>query len=75
MQFSVPMHHRPTHVIPRRGVSPDVGIPIDIPEIWRGLPRQSADWLAMTSFFNCTLNYNLNKFIYNPYNSEMFSLY
>ena len=29
----------------------------------------------MTSFFNCTLNYNLNEFIYNPYNPEMFSLY
>ena len=29
----------------------DVGIPIDIPEIWRGLPRQSADWLAMTRNF------------------------
>ena len=30
----------------------DVGIPIDIPEIWRGLPRQSADWLAMTRNFS-----------------------
>ena len=39
LQFIVPMHHQKTHVIPRRGVSPDVGIPIDIPEIWRGLPR------------------------------------
>ena len=81
MQFSVPMHHRPTHVIPRRGVSPDVGIPIDIPEIWRGLPRQSADWLAMTQNFggpaqrfkrHAKLQF---EFIYNPYNPEMFSLY
>ena len=51
LQFIVPMHHQKTHVIPRRGVSPDVGIPINIPEIWRGLPRQCAHWLAMTRIF------------------------
>ena len=62
------MRHQKTPVIPRRGVSPDVGIPIDIPEIWRGLPRQSADWLAMTRNFaaKCadsyrTINYNLQE--------------
>ena len=51
MQFIVLTHYQKMHVIPRRGVSPDVGILIDIPEIWRGLPRQSADWLAMTRNF------------------------
>ena len=37
--FIIPMYHQKTHVIPRRGVSPDVGIPFKLPECRWGLPR------------------------------------
>ena len=32
LEFNMLVHHQKTHVIPRRGVSPDVGIPFKFPE-------------------------------------------
>ena len=50
-----------TDVIARKA-KPDMAIPCKFPEcvtwqfcadLWRGLPRQCAHWLAMTWFFGC----------------------